>query len=118
MKHPLAKIAAAAVLLAPMLAATGAQAHAHLVKSIPAAENAGSAPRTLHLEFSENLEPKFSKAELRKAGVVVGATSVAKGKVIDVAPKSALAAGLYEVQWSVLSADGHKSSGDYSFAVK
>jgi methionine-rich copper-binding protein CopC len=117
MTASLAKIAAAAALLT-LLAATGAQAHAHLVKSAPAADAAGAAPKTIHLEFSEALEPKFSKAELVKAGAPVAAGSVAKGKAIDVAPKAALTPGAYQVLWSVLSADGHKSKGDYSFAVK
>jgi methionine-rich copper-binding protein CopC len=118
MKSPIRAIAAAAVLFAPLLAATGAEAHAHLVKSVPAAASAGAAPKALHLEFSEKLEPKFSKAALTKGGVAVAAGSVAKGKAIDVSPKAALTAGAYSVAWSVVSADGHKSKGDYSFTVK
>jgi len=118
MKHALGKIAAAALAFAPLLAATGAQAHAHLVISSPAASSAAAAPKALHLEFSEKLEPKFSKAELTKAGAPVAAKSVAKGKAIDVAPKAALTPGAYTVAWAVVSADGHKSKGDYSFTVK
>ena len=112
------KIAAAALLLAPMAAATGAQAHTHLVLSNPAASSAGTAPKALHLEFSEGLEPKFSKAELTKAGAPVAAKSIAKGKAIDVAPKAALTPGAYSVVWAVVSTDGHKSKGDYSFTIK
>lgn len=118
MKPILAKIAAAALVFAPLLAATGAQAHAHLVTSNPAAQSAVAAPKALHLEFSEKLEPKFSKANLTKAGAPIAASSVAKGKAIDVAPKAALTAGAYNVVWAVVSADGHKSKGDYSFTVK
>lgn len=118
MKPTLAKIAAAAVLFAPLLTATGVQAHAHLVSSAPAASAAVAAPKALHLEFSEKLEPKFSKAELSKAGAPVAASSVAKGKAIDLSPKAALTAGAYNVVWAVVSTDGHKSKGDYSFTVK
>ena len=118
MKQLSAKVAAAALLLAPLLAATGAQAHAHLLASNPAASSAVAAPKALHLEFSEKLEPKFSKAELSKAGAPVAASSVAKGKTIDLAPKAALTAGAYNVVWAVVSTDGHKSKGDYSFSVK
>ena len=44
--------------------------------------------------------------------------STAAGKAIDAPPKAALAPGAYMVMWRVLSADGHKMKGQYSFTVK
>ena len=101
------------------LVGTTASAHAHLVKANPAENAAVTAPKALHLEFSEKLEPKFSAVELMKAdGGPVPVTSKAKGKAIDAAAKSALAPGGYMVMWHVLSADGHKMKGQYNFTVK
>ena len=62
--RPLLALAAAAALLA---AATGAQAHAHLVKATPAANAVVAAPKNLCLTFSEKLEPKFSGVDLMTA---------------------------------------------------
>ena len=112
---PIAALTAAAALLA----ATGAQAHAHLVKAAPGEKAVVAAPRSIHLEFSEKLEPKFSGVELVKAnGAPVPVTTKAAGKTIDAAPKTALGPGEYRVLWRVLSADGHKMKGQYSFTVK
>jgi methionine-rich copper-binding protein CopC len=104
----------------PVLAgATAALAHAHVVSSTPAANASGPAPKTLHLEFSEGLEAKFSGVELMKAsGPVVAADSKVSGKAIDATPKAPLAPGEYMVMWHALSSDGHKSNGSYNFTVK
>lgn len=110
----------AAALAAPLLIlATGAQAHAHLVKSSPAANAAVAAPAVLHLDFSETLEPKFSSAALMKAdGSPVAVKAVAKGKAVDATPAAPLSPGAYMVVWTAVAADGHKVSGNYNFTVK
>ncbi|WP_293905070.1 copper homeostasis periplasmic binding protein CopC [Phenylobacterium sp.] len=110
----------AAALAAPLLfVASGALAHAHILKANPAENAVISAPAVLHLEFSEKLEPKFSGVELMKAsGTPVPVASKAIGAAIDATPKAALAPGAYMVMWHALSVDGHKSSGDYNFTVK
>jgi len=114
------RLATACALALPLvLAATGAQAHAHLVKSDPAANAAVAAPKALHLTFSEKLEPKFSGADLMTAaGAAVAASAKVAGETIEATPKAALAPGAYMVMWHVLSTDGHKSSGSYNFTVK
>jgi copper resistance protein C len=110
---------AAATTLAALLIASAAHAHAHLEKASPAANATVAAPKTIHLEFSEKLEPKFSGVELVKAGgAAVAVTSKAAGKTIHAAPKAALAPGAYKVMWHVVSGDGHKMKGQYSFTVR
>jgi methionine-rich copper-binding protein CopC len=116
--HPVIALAAATALLA---AATGAQAHAHLVSATPAANAAVAAPKILSLTFSEKLEPKFSGVDLMTANgkpVAVKSSVAAKDrKTITAALSAPLAAGSYMVMWHVVSADGHKMKGDFSFTV-
>lgn len=115
-----AKTTVTAVLAVPaLLFATTASAHAHLVKSDPAANATVAAPKTVHLHFNEKLEAKFSAADLMTAaGAPVAVRSKAAGKGIEATPKAPLARGAYMVMWHVLSADGHKSQGSYNFTVK
>lgn len=116
--HLMPAIALAAGL--SMLAAQ-AQAHAHLVTSTPSAKADVAAPKQIALTFSEKLEPKFSAADLMKAdGSMVAVTSAVSGKAkkgVMVMPKAPLTPGSYMVMWHVVSADGHKSKGDYNFTV-
>jgi methionine-rich copper-binding protein CopC len=117
--RPVLALAAATSLLA---AASGAQAHAHLVSATPAANAAVSAPKTLSLTFSEKLEPKFSGVDLMKADgkpVAIKSSVAAKDrKTISAALSAPLAPGSYMVMWHVVSADGHKMNGDFSFTVR
>jgi methionine-rich copper-binding protein CopC len=52
---------------AALLLAIGASAHAHLVKSDPAASATVTTPKTITLIFNEKLTPAFSKFELGMA---------------------------------------------------
>jgi methionine-rich copper-binding protein CopC len=111
---------AAALAALPLLAlATGANAHAALKASMPAANATVAAPATINLTFTESLTPKFSSATLMKAdGSAVAARSTASGKSVTAKPAAPLTPGAYMVMWSVVASDGHKSSGNYSFTVK
>ena len=117
--HSLARLGLAAAL---GLVATGAQAHAHLLKSNPAPDATVAAPAALELSFSEKLEPKFSAVALMSAKgddvAVASAVDAKDGKSIKAAPKAPLKPGGYRVMWHVVSADGHKMKGDYNFTVK
>jgi methionine-rich copper-binding protein CopC len=72
--------------------------------------------------FDGALEPAFSSISVQGPG---GARVDSEhGRVdrsdpklleVDVPP---LAPGTYRVTWSVVARDGHRTSGDYSFAVK
>jgi methionine-rich copper-binding protein CopC len=123
MKLSTMKISVLAAIAAPaLLFASGAQAHAHLVKASPAENAAVAAPSAIHLQFSERLEPKFSGVELMKAdgaAVPVASQVPAKDtKSIHAVPKAALAPSAYMVMWHIVSADGHKMKGQYNFTVK
>jgi methionine-rich copper-binding protein CopC len=67
--------------------------------------------------FTEQLEPKFSGAEVRNAdGERVDRGSSISGKVMHVSI-GALPPGTYNVSWHVLSVDTHKTQASFSFTV-
>lgn len=111
------------VLLGTVLAGQ-AFAHAHLKSAVPAIDGtAAAAPSEIALTFSEALNLKFSGATVTDAGGKPVATGDAKlvgtGDTGLTVPLAApLAAGTYSVKWHVLSVDGHKTEGAYSFTVK
>lgn len=103
--------------IAAVAGAGTAEAHARLIAASPAANAAVASPSKVELTFSEKLEPKFSSAKLSNAAGAVAAKSSARGKVMVATPGKPLAAGLYTVDWQILSADGHKITGAYKFTV-
>jgi methionine-rich copper-binding protein CopC len=114
-----ASIAASATLLL----AGAASAHAHLVKSTPAANATVAAPKTISLTFNEKLTPAFSKFELVMPTMsnmaVAVKTSVSKdGLTITGAPQAPLMPGVYKINWHAASSDGHKMDGVVDFTVK
>jgi hypothetical protein len=103
--------------------AQAAFAHAMPERSTP---NTGAtlsqAPATATIQFDSELEPLFSKLIVKDdAGKQV---SKGNGKVDPSNPAllktvlSGLPPGRYHVYWSVVSRDGHRTEGDYSFTVK
>ncbi|MEZ3498901.1 copper homeostasis periplasmic binding protein CopC [Pantoea sp. KPR_PJ] len=116
----------AAVLLSASLwlMSQPALAHAHLKSSQPA-ENAevDASPQTLSLSFTEEVEPAFSGVTLldsQQQKVAIGKAQLDAGQHSRlILPLNApLAAGDYQVNWHVLSVDGHKTQGSYRFRVK
>ena len=105
-----------------LLGAPQAWAHAHLTGSDPAANATVSAPKVLHLQFSEALAKKFSSFTLSDAnGHAVALTVVDNpdSKVLEATPNPALTPGVYTVSWtSAASDDGHRMTGHYNFTVK
>lgn len=107
------------------LASAGAAlAHAHLKSATPA-DNAvvAAAPATLELHFSEGVDLKFSGVSLNgpdQKAVATGTPTHAGNDEASLAVPvtGKLAPGKYSVQWHVLSKDGHKTKGSYSFSVK
>ncbi len=95
-----------------------ANAHARLDHASPAVgSTVGSPPSEVALSFTENLEAKFSGAEVRNsAGARVDQGSQTSGNTIHVGVKG-LAAGAYSVNWHVLSVDTHKTQGSFTFHV-
>ncbi|HGN0867739.1 MULTISPECIES: copper homeostasis periplasmic binding protein CopC [Providencia] len=117
------KLSAVAVLFLGM-SFQQAFAHAHLKDQLPA-EGAAleQAPEAITLNFSEGIEVNFTKVNVTDENKQVVKTGKAaldpsnNTKVI-IPVESKLAAGKYDVQWSVVSVDGHKTKGNYSFTVK
>jgi methionine-rich copper-binding protein CopC len=113
-----------ALLLAALwFAPAEVSAHAYLVKATPAQRAVVFVPPArVQLLFSERLEPKFCAVTVTDA----------KGKSVDNAdlkvtednPKQLtiglmpLPAGVYNVQFRVLSVDGHVVTNQFTFTVR
>ncbi|AIG01779.1 putative copper resistance protein [Pseudomonas fluorescens] len=108
-------------LLASLLGASAAFAHAHLKTTMPAVDSTVAAPADLRLVFSEGIEATFTKVSLSKDGTEVAVkgleTPDADKKTLVVTPAAPLGAGTYKVEWQAVSVDTHKSAGSYSFKV-
>lgn len=113
----------ALVFLASVVISPTVLAHAHLKQQSPAADSVVSAPQSLTLNFSEGIEPGFSGVvvtDAHKQVVKTGAvTRDEKNKAQLIVPLAqTLATGTYQVEWHVVSVDGHKTKGSYHFSVK
>jgi copper resistance protein C len=115
-------ITAIAALLALICGATTAFAHAQLEKAVPAVGGTVASPSEIRLEFSEGVEPKFSKVSLTGPGgaVPLGAAKTESGNpAVRIAPISKpLSAGVYKVHWQAVSVDTHHTQGTFDFTVK
>jgi len=120
----LKKTLTAATVLTTLLASQQALAHAHLASASPADKSVISdVPKTLTLTFTEGVEASFSGVAVTTAeGKPVDAGKItvdsADNKVVHVPVNAELKAGTYQVNWHVLSVDGHKTKGTYNFTVK
>ncbi|MDM9620631.1 copper homeostasis periplasmic binding protein CopC [Rhizobium sp. S96] len=108
---------------AALLMSGQATAHAQLSASVPTdGATVATSPTEIDLHFSEELNLKFSGIKIIGADKAEAKTGNAKltdsGKKLVVPVSAALPAGTYTVEWHVLSTDGHKTSGSYSFNVK
>lgn len=112
-----------------LLSATGADAHAKLVTSNPAANAVVASPAKLQLRFSEKLVDKGSSFQLfvtARAGTKLAAPSpiaVAVSLAVDgqtlVAPlKQPLTTGVYLVAWHAKTSDGERKDGTFTFQVR
>jgi len=115
-------ITAIAALLALICGATTAFAHAQLEKAVPAVGGTVASPSEIRLEFSEGVEPKFSKVSLTGPGgaVPLGAAKTESGNpAVLIAPISKpLPSGAYKVHWQAVSVDTHHTQGTFDFTVK
>ena len=116
-------IGGALLLLALWLTHARVNAHALLVRSLPAANaELAAPPTTIELWFSEELEAQFSQAYL----VDTAGTEIGRGSAtVDPAdpkhmslPLPALAPGIYTVVYRTLSrADGHEWIGSFPLTI-
>ena len=109
--------------LAFALVATDAFAHAQLEKATPPVGGTVASASEIRLEFSEGVEPKFTKVTLSGPGgsaVPLGAakTEPSNQAVLIVPISKALAAGAYKVHWHAVSVDTHHTQGTFEFTVK
>ncbi|MER8549763.1 MULTISPECIES: copper homeostasis periplasmic binding protein CopC [unclassified Mesorhizobium] len=97
-----------------------ALAHARLVEATPEINSTIAAPPTeIRLRFSEPIEARFSGIDLSGPDGAKITTEIAVQDKDMVAPVSrSLAPGVYQVDWHVLSADGHKVKGNFKFEVR
>lgn len=100
-----------------------AEAHAHLVTSVPAAKATVASPASITVAFNENLEAKFSGFDVMNAsGAKIALAPVTldpKGKkTLTAVPQAPLPPGTYKLAWHVVGDDGHKVEGVYDFTVK
>lgn len=109
--------------LASMIMAPSVLAHAHLKQQNPAADSQVTPPQVLTLIFSEGIEPGFSGVVVTDAQKQVMKTGTVKrdeknNTQLTVPLEQTLTPGTYQVDWHVVSVDGHKTKGSYHFSVK
>jgi copper resistance protein C len=104
------------------LYASAAFAHAQLEKATPAVGGTVASASEIRLEFSEGVEPKFTKVSLTGPGgtVPLGAakTEPSNQAVLIVPISKPLPAGAYTVHWQAVSVDTHHTQGTFEFTVK
>lgn len=111
------------VLAACMACTAPAMGHALAVRTSPGAgAMLAQPPASVSVYFDARLEPLFSKLTVTDAG---GAKISADGGEVAPGSPNALTArlsgaakGVCHVHWDVVSRDGHRSRGDYTFTVK
>jgi len=104
--------------LALALVGTQAFAHAQLEKSTPAIGGTVASASEIRLEFSEGVEPRFSKVSGGAVPLGAAKTEPSNQAVLIVPITKALAAGAYTVRWQAVSVDTHHTQGTFEFTVK
>lgn len=123
-KKPISRMVIALAAAGLMAFSSLAAAHAHLQSSAPAAKaQVTTSPDALTLNFSEDIEAAFSGVTLLDSAskpVAIDKARVESGQKnrLIVGLSQPLKAGNYQVNWHVLSVDGHKTAGSYRFSVK
>ncbi len=121
--HALGVSIGAVVAMAAIAFGSPAWSHARLSQSTPAADAVlAKAPKEVRVRFTEPLEGSFSGIRLTDAA----GKELTPGKaVVDSGDSTAmrlslpvLESGIYRVHWSVVTRDGHRVKGEYSFTVK
>jgi len=99
-------------------------AHAHLKNQYPAANaNMDVSPQALTLTFSEDIEPAFSGVAMidgnqQSVSLAKAERAPKQHNQMIVPLEKPLTNGHYQVNWHVLSVDGHQTKGSYTFSVK
>lgn len=113
-------VLASALVLAGLILAGPASAHANLVSADPQPNSrVDSAPDQLRLRFSERLEDRYTQVEvLANDTDYARETRIQDDRVTAIVPLDDLPDGVYTVRWRTLSAaDGHTRGGVYLLGV-
>jgi methionine-rich copper-binding protein CopC len=116
--------AALAALITVFGIASGAHAHARLIGADPkGGATPRASPKTIRATFNEPLIAAFSSLSLitAKGGAVpLGKATLAPGdpRTLMASVLGPLAPGDYVVHWRAVSADTHKTAGDYGFRIE
>ena len=120
--HRTHTILIAVVIAVLAFGAAQAQAHAKLASATPAADSSVTSPKTILLQFSEEIAKNLSSIKLTDAGGQTIATMqmpAPDAKSLSIMPNATLSPGKYTVSWTAVSTDdGHKMTGTYHFTVK
>lgn len=108
-------------LLASLVGASGAHAHASLDHAEPRVGNTVSpAPSAVTLWFTQNIEQAFSTMEVVNAAgarVSIGRPRIDGANSMMQIGLKPLPPGVYRVRWRALSVDTHKTEGSFTFVV-
>ena len=106
-------------LLATVMVGSPAFSHARLLQTVPAVDaRVTGSPATLTLTFNENVRMALLKLSTGGRDIPLAIDRAAAGSATVTIKVPTLAAGKYDVQWSVLTLDdGHVVKGSYSFSV-
>ncbi|WP_322093274.1 copper resistance CopC family protein [Paraburkholderia bannensis] len=119
MKFAAFRLAAAALALG---AAQLAWAHAYPThQEPPAGSTVTTTQSAVTIDFDDALEPAFSSIQVADAS---GKSVIRDKAAVDASnkkrmsvPLDTLSAGKYTVTWIAVAADGHRTTGHYSFTV-
>lgn len=100
-----------------------AGAHATPKQQTPAADaEVSPPPKEVRIVFNDELESAFSAITvIDTAGKKINSAKAvvdAHNKKLMTVALPALAAGSYQVQWTAVADDGHRTQGHFSFKVK
>ena len=115
-------LALAVALVSVLVATPAASAHAILLRAEPVVGGVTpTAPDELLLQFTEPVEPTFSRIEITdRAGRSITRGAVTSGDdaaALVIALQPSLADGWYRVVWHALSVDGHRIRGVFPFGI-
>jgi copper resistance protein C len=106
--------------VAASLQAVPSRAHTELLQAVPKPEAVvEKSPEKISLIFSEEVDPAFSGMSLIDDNgntIQVDGLSIA-GKKMDTSISETLGEGIYRVNWHLLSIDGHRVEGSFTFEV-
>jgi copper resistance protein C len=107
--------------LAVLWSAPPVLAHAELLRAMPQPGSVVPAsPPEVRLQFSEGIEGRFSGLNVVASNgtpITTGRAQI-QGTAMVIPITAPLPPGVYRVNWHVLSVDGHKVQGSFTFEVR